>query len=209
LKEIKQRQDAVTELLDNNELLQEIRLILGQIPDLERNLAQIHSLGNKERHNRANHPDARAVLYEELTYGKKKVLDFISTLNGFERLAILPKLFKNCDSKLLKYLTQYEKNGGAFPNMSEELKFFKNGFDHDQALKDGLIAPEKGVDTDYDEAEAKIKEINKELAEYLKEQEKYFGCRIIYFGTDKKRYQLEIPESNSRKANADYELRKC
>lgn len=48
--------------------------------------------------------------------------------------------------------------------------------------------------------------INEELNDYLKKQEKHFGCRITYFGNDKKRFQLEIPESNAKRANSDYIL---
>lgn len=44
------------------------------------------------------------------------------------------------------------------------------------------------------------------MQDYLVEQEKYFGCRITYFGTDKKRFQLEIPEAQARKANSKYSL---
>ena len=120
---IKGRQNAITELLENPELLQEIRLVLGALPDLERQLAQIHTFGNKER--LTNHPDGRAVLYEEKTYGKKKIQDFISTLNGFESLTKLPEMFADCSSDFLKKLTQLEATGGYFPDMTNVLNFFK------------------------------------------------------------------------------------
>lgn len=44
------------------------------------------------------------------------------------------------------------------------------------------------------------------MQDYLIEQEKYFGCRLSYFGNDKKRFQLEVPESHARKANSKYSL---
>ena len=31
-----------------------------------------------------DHPDGRAIFYEETTYGKRKISDFISTLEGFQ-----------------------------------------------------------------------------------------------------------------------------
>lgn len=80
----------------------------------------------------------------------------------------------------------------------------QNGFDHEEALKEGIIAPSYGVDDEYDSVLDNIKSIQKELDKYLKEQEKYFGCRITYFGTDRKRYQLEIPESNAKRADERY-----
>lgn len=44
------------------------------------------------------------------------------------------------------------------------------------------------------------------MAEYLIKQEKYFGCRLQYVGNDKKRFELEVPESNSKKAGDRYRL---
>ena len=199
---IVERQNAITELIEYPERLQEVRLLLGQLPDLERQLAQIHGFGNYEKSK--NHPDARAILYEEKSYGKKKIQDFISTLNGFESLMGIPKMFKNCQSKLLKFLTQIE--GGSFPDMKETLEFFKGSFDQEEALKEGVIAPGKGVDAEYDAVEEAIADIHHESNEYLKEQEKHFGTRLSFFGTEKKRFQLEVPESATRKANSGYTL---
>lgn len=200
---IRDRQEAVTELLENMDVLQDIRQVLGALPDLERQLAQIHTFGNRNR--LKNHPDGRAILYEEKTYGKKKIQDFISTLDGFESLMSLPKLFRNCNSNLLVKLTQFEPKG-KFPDVNDTLKFFKNAFNREEALKVGVIAPEQNVDAEYDSIEEEIKNINEELQQYLKKQEKYFGCRVAYFGTDKKRFQLEVPESNAKKAGKEYAL---
>lgn len=73
-------------------------------------------------------------------------------------------------------------------------------------MEEGTIAPEDGVDQEYDDIVAEIQSIKAELEAYRKKQEKYFGCRVEYFGTDKKRFQLEVPESNARKASSDYTL---
>ena len=82
----------------------------------------------------------------------------------------------------------------------------QQAFDHKKAAETGVIAPENGVDEDYDNALLRIKQIEQQLQKYLVEQEKFFGCRITYFGSDKKRYQLEIPEPQARKANSKYAL---
>lgn len=68
---IVERQDAVKELMDERTLLQEIRLILGALPDLERQLAQIHTFGNAE-HSKV-HPNGRAIFFEQKIYNKKKI----------------------------------------------------------------------------------------------------------------------------------------
>lgn len=44
------------------------------------------------------------------------------------------------------------------------------------------------------------------MADYLIAQEKCFGCRLQYVGYDKKRLELEVPESNSKRADGRYQL---
>lgn len=68
---IRERQEAIRELMENRDQLSSIRTILAALPDLERQLAQIHTFGNKNRS--LNHPDARAILFEQKTYNKKKI----------------------------------------------------------------------------------------------------------------------------------------
>ncbi|ETN62362.1 DNA mismatch repair protein mut [Anopheles darlingi] len=207
LEVIVQRQQAVTELIDHVTLLQDVRALLGQLPDMERLVTQIHAFGNATCSGR-NHPAGRAILYEELTYGKKKLSDFIATLNGFRALIALPDMFDNAKSELLVRITQSASVGGAFPieTMRKQLAFFDKAFDHEKALKSGVIAPERGVDSEYDTVEREIETLKTELEEYLAEQSKFFGCTVVYFGNDKKRYQLEVPEARAKKATSEYSL---
>uniref|UniRef100_A0A182YHI8 DNA mismatch repair protein n=1 Tax=Anopheles stephensi TaxID=30069 RepID=A0A182YHI8_ANOST len=202
--EILQRQEAVGELIENVDLLQNVRQILGQLPDMERHLAQIHGFGLAL----ANHPAKRAILYEEHVYGKKKMRDFIATLKGFESLLALPKLFSGTSSKLLVRLTQKADSSpsGIFPSMERQIQFFESSFDHENALKSGSIVPEKGLDAEYDAIEQEIQDLNRELDDYLVQQGKFFGCTVKYFGNDKKRFQLEVPEARAKKATSDYTL---
>lgn len=62
------------------------------------------------------------------------------------------------------------------------------------------------MDREYDAIQVEIEEIKEQLNDYLKKQEKRFGCKISYFGADKKRFQLEIPESNAKRADSSYVL---
>lgn len=68
------------------------------------------------------------------------------------------------------------------------------------------MAPNEGVESDFDAAEKEIAKINADLAKYLQKQEKVFGCRLQYVGKDKNRYELEIPEKNAARADASYHL---
>ena len=45
-------------------------------------LRKIHTIGVKHG---PEHPDTRAVLYEEALYGKKKIMDLLTTLDGRDR----------------------------------------------------------------------------------------------------------------------------
>ncbi|XP_013186180.1 probable DNA mismatch repair protein Msh6 [Amyelois transitella] len=199
---IKERQLAVKKLLEDQELSQDAKNILTTLPDLERLLAKVHAMGNLKRSK--THPDSRAIFYEEKTYSKRKVLDFVSVLNGFTAALKLTELFSETDG-LLRKITQFSPEG-KFPDYRETLKFFQEAFDQAQAEKEGRILPGEGVDQEYDNALALIRDIEDELKDYLKEQEKYFKTRLTYVGTDKKRYQIEVPQSAASKADSDYHL---
>lgn len=195
------RQRAVTELYHDTELLQNVRMTLAKLPDLERLLAVLHGFGNPK----PNHPDTRAILYEMATYNKKKIADFVATLNGFENLMKMPEITTGTTAKLLRKLTQ-KSPAGEFPEMKEILGYFKDTFDFEDAQKSGVLAPEKGDDDEFDSIAEQIEELEQEMKIYLKEQEKFFGCKLAYFGNDKKRYQIDVPEAAARKAGDDYHL---
>lgn len=64
----------------------------------------------------------------------------------------------------------------------------------------------RGVEEDFDNAEKTIDDIKKKLADYLDQQSSFFGCKITYFGTEKKRFQLDVPENKSNKVTSEYQL---
>ncbi len=86
------------------------------------------------------------------------------------------------------------------------MKYYQESFDAEKAKADGKIIPKPGVNEDYDAAIGDLKEAEKKLDAYLKAQRKELGCEIKYFGTNKNRYQMEIPESKCGKLSSDYEL---
>ncbi|XP_066141842.1 probable DNA mismatch repair protein Msh6 [Euwallacea fornicatus] len=203
LDKIKLRQGAVKELNENPQKLQSCQEILKKLPDLERQVAKIHTYGNKFCV--TSHPDGRAILYETKTYSKRKILDLLNTLRGFEASQEINIIFKDCESRLLRKLTQFEPTGMNI-DLTETLTFFKQAFNHEAAEKEGKIIPKRGVEHDFDEAEDQIEEINEQLKQYLKQQSTFFGCQVSYFGTDKKRFQLEVPEHRASKADGKYQL---
>lgn len=97
------------------------------------------------------HPDNRATLYEEATYSKRRINGFLSVLEGFKTASELPSLFNpiltsdSPSSSLLKRVLCLEKDGGLFPDLTQQLNFFSTSFDHTKAKKEGTIIPARGM----------------------------------------------------------------
>ena len=66
-----------------------------------------------------------------------------------------------------------------------------------------------GVNPAYDKAVKTIKQTAVDLEEYLHQQRKRMNCpSLVYWGTGRNRFQLEVPESTlSRQIPQDYELK--
>ncbi|XP_007434749.1 DNA mismatch repair protein Msh6 [Python bivittatus] len=197
---INDRLDAVEDLLAEAAKMSEIRDLLKKLPDLERLLSKIHSIGSSLKNQ--NHPDNRAVLYEEARYSKKKIIDFLSALEGFkvivEILSILEDTVDGFTSKTLKQIaTVKSKNpAGCFPDLKAELERWDAAFDHNIARKTGVVNPRTGFDSDYDKALEDISEVEERLRQYLEKQRKRLGVRaVMYWGAGKNRYQMEIAET--------------
>lgn len=111
--------------------MEEARGMLAQLPDLERLLSKlvevsftlclhitssficyvqsfllrslhfrVHTQGNLVRSK--THPDSRAIFYEDQIYSKKKIMDFIATLEGFKSAFKICGLFEG-DFALVLY----------------------------------------------------------------------------------------------------------
>ncbi|NWR06841.1 MSH6 protein, partial [Paradoxornis webbianus] len=212
-KSINDRLDAVEDLLAVPDKMSEVSEHLKKLPDLERLLSKIHSIGSPLKSQ--NHPDSRAIFYEELKYSKKKIADFLSALEGFkimnEIVEFMEEIASDFKSRVLKQLVTRKaiNPDGRFPDLSAELTRWDTAFDHNHARKTGVITPKAGFDTDYDEALQEIRTIQEDLRKYLDKQRKLLGSKSVqYWGTGKNRYQLEIPESAiSRNLPEEYELR--
>ncbi|KAK7902181.1 hypothetical protein WMY93_018950 [Mugilogobius chulae] len=196
-KSIRDRLDAVEDLMGAQAQASEVSELLKKLPDLERLLSKIHSIGTPLKGQ--DHPDSRAVLYEEVTYSKRKIADFLSALEGFktmqEIINVMSEVSGNFQSLLLCQViaVKHEKNG-IFPDLSDELK---------------LITPKSGFDPEFDQALTGIKHCEGELQDYLDRQKKRLGCRnMSYWGTAKNRFQIEIPDSVSeRNIPEEYEVK--
>ncbi|KAK9930745.1 hypothetical protein M0R45_027772 [Rubus argutus] len=200
---ITERQDAVSSLRGINlPYALEFRKAMSRLPDMERLLARVFSSSKASGRN-AN----KVVLYEDAA--KKQLQEFISALRGCELMAqtscSLGVILENVESQRLHYLLT---PGKGLPNVNSVLKHFKDGFDWAEANNSGRIIPHEGVDTEYDSACGKVKEIESHLTKYLQEQRKLLGDKsITYVTVGKDAYLLEVPESLRGSIPRDFELR--
>ncbi|KAK5853861.1 hypothetical protein PBY51_014982 [Eleginops maclovinus] len=200
---IQDRLDAVEELMAAQAQATEVSDLLKKLPDLERLLSKIHSIGTPLKGK--DHPDSRAVLYEEVTYSKRKIADFLSALEGFktmqEIITVLAPVAGSSQSKLLHQVVSLKGDkDGLFPDLSAELKRWDKAFDHNKARTTGVITPKAGFDPEFDEALSSIKNCEQELQDYLDRQKKRLGCKTMsYWGTGRNRYQMEVPDSVSER----------
>jgi DNA mismatch repair protein MSH6 len=70
----------------------------------------------------------------------------------------------------------------------------------------GKIIPRPGINNEYDNAIDRLNENQKKFELYLKQQAKSLNCHLKYFGSNKNRYQLEIPDEKCKNLTTDYEL---
>ncbi|XP_072247288.1 DNA mismatch repair protein Msh6 isoform X2 [Leuresthes tenuis] len=209
---IRDRLDAVDDLMGAQAQATEVSDLLKKLPDLERLLSKIHSIGTPLKGQ--DHPDSRAVLYEEVTYSKRKIADFLSALEGFKTMQEIISVFApvsgGFNSALFRQVVSLktEKNG-LFPDLSAELKRWETAFDHQKARTTGVITPKAGFDPEYDQALMGVKNCERELQEYLDRQKKRLGCKSMsYWGTGRNRFQMEVPDSLSeRNVPEEYEVK--
>ncbi|XP_056251058.1 DNA mismatch repair protein Msh6 [Seriola aureovittata] len=209
---IKDRLDAVEDLMGAQAQATEVSDLLKKLPDLERLLSKIHSIGTPLKGQ--DHPDSRAVLYEEVTYSKRKIADFLSALEGFktmqEIISILaPVSGEFCSTLLRQVISLKSEKDGLFPDLSAELRRWETAFDHRKARTTGVITPKAGFDPEYDQALTGVKNCERELQDYLDRQKKRLGCKnMAYWGTGRNRFQMEVPDSVSeRNIPEEYEVK--
>lgn len=76
------RLSAVENLIANwSSIVLEVRTLFKQLPDIDRLLSRVHTLGLKLD---PSHPENRAVYYEANIYNKRKIKDFLTALRGLK-----------------------------------------------------------------------------------------------------------------------------
>lgn len=176
------RLDAVEELISNQSLSQSITSTFKGIADIDRLLSRLHdycmSIVNK------SHPDNRAQYYEDQKYNTRKIKDFVQLLEIMKKIM---DFGVNCQeaptSALLKKILTVRKAEEvsneelAFPDMSETLTYFDRSFNHDLAIQQGIIMPQRGMNEALDNVTEQLAQTQRELDSYLVEIRGRFGCQ--------------------------------
>ncbi|KAL5256929.1 hypothetical protein ACHWQZ_G012010 [Mnemiopsis leidyi] len=202
--QINQRLDAIDNLLANPGKVKQVRTALKKVPDLERLLRKIHAQGVKMPR---EHPDSRAVMFEVEVYSKKKIVDLVNSLDGFGKLVSVIALFEDVQitSELLKEIASVDAEEG-FPDLTHLLKFYQDCFNKEEALQKGIIVPKMGVNDDYDNVTSEIETIEEEFQTLLRKYKSQLQCGLNFFGAAKNRFQVEVPESASKKVPSSWEV---
>ena len=179
VKNIEIRQDVVTDLIKNKDLLNSIRKDLQKLPDLEKKISRLYTYSVKQ--------EKSPILFENMNV--KKLLNLKEVLNGLEQTEILYRNITKYRSKItstrLKALTQYTDNEGIVPVFSDKIKIFKGIIDWSKLGKgiesEQLPEPNGGVDEEYDEAKRAIKVIKDKLNDELEKWQELFDDKSICY----------------------------
>jgi DNA mismatch repair protein MSH6 len=136
---INARLDAVDTLNANDAFRDVFTSQLSKLPDLERLISRVHA-------------------------GNSKAQDFVRVLEGFERIqgAIEEIKLYGTGEGLIEQLLM------KMPNLEVLLQPWGTAFDREKAKKDGVLVPERGVESDFDESQDNIEAIMEALNGCLK-----------------------------------------
>jgi len=234
---IKERTRAIEDLMQNEEELQAARKALKGLPDLERMLSRIHANGVPKEteaimYCNVNAPKVALFCNSLEGFAKaSRIPSIFAKLNCNEGAdseqgvlsspllrslvtvappSELPSSSSSCPEPSAETSMPCDEDfSQAFPDISEELRFFSNAFNPKKALASGFILPHPGVDEEYDSANSRVQEVEDELEQYLEQQQEYFKTKDIkYKHSGKETFTMEIPidKLNRAKLPSSFQL---
>ena len=211
-RDVDARADAVQELVEDQDLFEALHAALQKkgVPDLERSLQQLHTLGADRRAKSADataHPDARAVLFDAHKFDARRVAQLAGAIHGLERCAVVANAVKDSPppkAALLRRCLAATSGGptdvraigaGCFPDLREKLEAF-DGYDLKNAQKTGQLNAARGVDDDADAAADDSQNNRDALDAWLRDAKRELKCGDLKWKhTAKDRYCVEAPEA--------------
>lgn len=193
----------------------DMKKALSGLPDLDRLLARIHTLGSKVA--AKDHPDARAIMYENDTYSKRRIGDIVAALTAFRAVAKVRDLFHQRTSGGAGDVQSWVKAPmlmrcahSNFPDLRPILSWFDSTYDLSAISKTGKVEPVAGQDAIFDQACAEIQSIQKELKAFERQARIDYSCSGIAYGNEdvnnKDPYLLEVPAQAKDDVPEDWRL---
>ncbi|GMR53872.1 hypothetical protein PMAYCL1PPCAC_24067, partial [Pristionchus mayeri] len=187
---IEERQKAVVWLMtaEGRRCQSSVEELLENLPDLERLLQKIHSVGLL--HRAREHPDSRAVMFEGEKYAKRKIKDLIAALEGFKLCHQIGELCEGARKG-------EKKNSllAAAPfDVKKHLEHFEDAFDAREAESTGKIIPNEGTDGEYDAARERVEKMKEKINDYSEEMGRKLQCKTSLVNCGKDRNLLEVPD---------------
>uniref|UniRef100_A0A0K0EKX1 DNA mismatch repair protein n=2 Tax=Strongyloides stercoralis TaxID=6248 RepID=A0A0K0EKX1_STRER len=198
--EIQKRQSSISLLCkpEYSDLCRSVSKKLKALPDLEKLLQKNHS--NASKYRKESHPDGRAIMFESKIYDRRKISDFVNMIKGFGIIIDVVDTLQSSGILDSNDSALKDMFGGDFDFTLDEVNSFTKSFNQQEALKEGMIIPNPGVDCDFDEAVREVNDCLKSLTDYLENLMVTMRCqKLKYIMTGKNRYHIEVPDSDVKK----------
>ncbi|KAL0481889.1 DNA mismatch repair protein MSH [Acrasis kona] len=183
---IKQRQQAVTQLEQHQELVDQIRTLLKTIPDLERFLSRIHAEARSKKD----------FIQYDPHVSKKRIKLLLDSLQGLDTAnQIIVLLAQQIESGDLTCTLLIQLVNDT-PDIDPIVQKFNQMFNHAEARSTGNIIPAPGANPQYDECTKNISELESTLNAFLAECAKKVKLpvsKVNFKHIQKQLYQVEVP----------------
>ncbi|KAI8904067.1 muts domain V-domain-containing protein [Gorgonomyces haynaldii] len=177
---INDRLDAIDDLYEITGHIEDTKLRLRKLPDMERIIARVHTKSCK--------PKDFVLLLESIRKAESLLKD----------LKVYASDFK---SKRLAKLCNYEFS----QDLKSHLEYFEECFDHQEATSNDKIRLLPGHDAEFDQLQQKVDKIDCKLQEHLKEcQAQIKAKNVQYKDMGKEIYQIEV--SNTVKVPNNWQI---
>ncbi|KAI0087410.1 DNA mismatch repair protein Msh6 [Irpex rosettiformis] len=180
ISDINARLDAVDDLIDHPTFEAEFTDVAKGLPDLERIVSRVHAKNCR-------------------------VKDFLKVLESFKKLskglASLANTAESFKSKSIPGLLR------SAPDLLPHLKHVKSMFKLSEDNGDDFV-PDEGKDEDYDNIEAEITTLEKQLNKDLRSLEKEVGCDLTYWHSAQGTKEIYLVQTKASQKNIPKRWRK-
>ncbi len=179
---ILQRQSAISFFAKNHDVLSAISRVLRPLPDLDRAIVRLQAQARKKSH---------GVMFDDAT--AREVQGLVAIVDAFYSLsAACTAVKQNLQSVGAPSLV-----GVCIPTtLDSTLAAFVSQFNLKRARSESTVAPEAGVNQEYDTSAASLDAVVAELNAHLEEVKRATKCKDVEFYSamhGKEPFQLEFP----------------